>query len=259
MSKKTLFLGIAGLLLTIAGFSQAAHAIEAQATESCTPSSDDFAAIQAVQDDTTLAPSEALAKELGLRKQLLSKTIACAKRDATDLQAVLEKTSIDEGGEIQAKLSDKLEDAINFYDIQSAKLDTAGIRGTQSIAKEMQAWRTANYLPLEEQIGNFLLWTNNQSLFQTAQNRLTQTSRIVSFIENAAPGTGAQASLTTARNALADAQEKNLAAKNALTQLQSPDQSFSLIQQSLQSLADAYKIFSDLNQLIQKLLPTGTK
>jgi hypothetical protein len=223
----------------------------------CTLSVSDFAPLQSIQNDPTLTPEQELSQELTLRKQLLTRTIDCAKTNAHNLQSTLNAVAKDDGVDIKNQLSDKLSDALNFYDIQSAKLDTAGIRGTQAIAKEMQAWRTTNYAPLEGQISNFILWTNNQSLFQTAQNRFTQTSRVVGFIENAVPGTGLEASLTTARGVLADAQEKNAIAKNSLAQFQSPDQTFDLIQQSLQSLANAYKTFSDLNKSIQKLLPTS--
>ena len=121
----------------------------------------------------------------------------------------------------------------------------------------MIAWRAANYASLEGNVNNFDLWSANQSLFQTAQTRLTQTEKIVAFIENAAGGNeNLSAGLKATQASFSDAQNDNAAAASDLTQLQAPDQSLADIQQSLQALADTYQKFGDLNKLIQALLPT---
>jgi hypothetical protein len=219
-------------------------------TSDCTLSTANFAELQNAQT---------LAEELTIRKHLLGQTIACAVSDAQSLQATLNAVSMpdSESASIQGQLSGRLDDAVNFYNLESAKLNGAGISATEAIAQEIVAWRTANYDPLTGQINNLILWSQNQGLFQTAETRLTQTTQIVNFIESAAANNDLQAGLNAARSSLENAQGENAAAEAALAQFQPPDQSLGLIQQSLQSLADTYQKFSTLNGSIQTLLPTS--
>ncbi len=216
----------------------------------CTLSAAGFAQLQAAQS---------VADELTIRKQLLGQTIACAVSDAQSLQTTLNAVSMpdSESAAIQSQLSGKLDDAVNFYNLESAKLNGAGISATEAIAQEIVAWRTANYDPLTGQINNLILWSQNQGLFNTAETRLTQTTQVVNFIESAAANNDLQGQLNAARSSLEDAQSENAAAETSLAQFQSPDQSLASIQQSLQSLADTYQKFSDLNTSIQALLPTS--
>jgi hypothetical protein len=235
------------------------EAARADAIDVCALTQSDFTALQAIQNNPALTPDQELTQELALRKQLLTQTIACAIQNAQALQTTLNAVTpaTPDGAAIQAQLSGKIDDTVNFYNIESAKLNGAGISSSEAIAKEMIAWREANYVPLEGDVNNFALWSANQTLFQTAQTRLTQTQRIVAFIENAAGGNDdLSAGLKAAQSSFSDAQNDNAAAAADLTQLQPPDQSLADIQQSLQALADTYQKFSDLNKLVQTLLPT---
>jgi hypothetical protein len=232
----------------------------ASPTDICSITPADIAALQTIQNNPNLSPSDELSQELALRKQLLNTTISCAISEATALKAAINAANPDQNGQaIQAALSGKADDAITFYNIEAAKVNDAGIRATEAIAKEIAAWRDANYAPLEGDANNFLLWSDNQPLFDTAQNRLTQTERVVSFVENAGAGNaGALATaLSASQSAFSAAADTNAAADTSLAQLQPPSQSLALIQQSLQSLADAYQKFTDLNTLLQTLLPTS--
>lgn len=222
--------------------------------ECATVTPKDIVMLQAIQNDPTLTSAEELTQELALRKQLLSATITCATQDANAL-----KTTLGEGNtSVQSQLVGKINDTIHFYDLEAAKVGSAGISGTEAIAKEMTAWRTANYVSLEGDVDNFMLWEKNQTLFETATNRMSQTASVVSFIQSvASANSGLQAALEAAQSSLAAATDENNAAGVAIAQVQSPDQTLALIQQSLQSLADTYQKFSDLNGLIQQLLPTS--
>lgn len=230
------------------------------ADDDCVLGASDFAAIQAIENNPNLTYSQELTQELALRKQLLGETITCAQSDAQTLQAALNSvpttTQDTTGAEIRSQLAGKINDTVNFYNIESAKLDGAGISATEAIAKEMIAWRTTNYVPLVGAVNNFALWSENQALFETAQNRLTQTERLVAFIQDAAPVGNLSGSLQAAQASFQDADNANNAAATALEQIQPSDESLTLIQQSLQSLADAYQKFTDLNNVIQTLLPT---
>jgi hypothetical protein len=225
-------------------------AADSGAADNCSLSVADFAQLQNTQT---------LAGELALRKQLLGQTIACAISDAQSLQQTLNAISMpdSESASIQNQLSGRLDDAVNFYNLESAKLNGAGVSATEAIAQEITSWRTANYDSLTGQINNLILWSQNQGLFQTAETRLTQTTQIVNFIEAAAANNNLQGQLNDAASSLETAESENAAAEAALAQFQSPDQSLGLIQQSLQSLADTYQQFSSLNMSIQALLPTG--
>jgi hypothetical protein len=224
----------------------------ATAGSDCSLSSSDF---------TQLKTAQTLSDELAVRKMLLGKTIACAVSDAQSLQTTLNAVSMpdSESASIQSQLSGKLDDAITFYNLESAKLGGAGISATEIIAQEITAWRAANYDPLTGQINDLILWSQNQDLFQTAATRLSQTTQIVNFIEAAAANNALQSQLNDTHSSLENAESENAAAEAALAQFQSPDQSLAIIQQSLQSLADTYQKFSDLNTSIQTLLPTNNQ
>lgn len=221
---------------------------------------DAFTACISKQDFTTFGTAQTLKDEISLRRNLLNKVIGCASSDAETLQKTLKNIKAQDAvsSAIQNQLDSKLSDAINFYNAESAKVGTAGISGTQNIAKEMLTWRAANYIPAENTVGNFALWSSNQALFTTAGNRLNQTQRIVSFIENVAPNPDLQNAMSAARESTESALAQNKIVGQLLINLQPPEESAAAIQQSLQSLADAYQKFSDLTNLIQKLLPTTT-
>ena len=246
-----------GLLLGVGGM--VAHAQITPAQTNCSLSAADFAALSAVLNNPDLTPEQEFQQELALRRSLLAKTIACAVLDAHTLQVSLSALQAPDStsASVGTQLSNKIDDTINFYNLEAAKAATAGISGTKAIAREIQAWRTANYLPLVGQTNNLLLWSENQGLFKTAQNRLNQTGQVVNFIESAAANNDLLAAYNAAQTAFGQAIADNDAAEASLAGLQSPDQSLTRIQQSLQSLANTYQRFGALNKLIQQLLPTG--
>jgi hypothetical protein len=151
-----------------------------------------------------------------------------------------------------------LGDAMNYYDLELAKVSDAGIAGTEAVASEVLAWRAENYVPLSAQVANVILWSGNQNLFGVANTRLTQTGAVVNFLEGAAPNPSLQDSYANAQVLMQTANEENEAAKNALLESLSPDQSLALITQSLQDLSKAYKQFSDINTTVQTLLPINS-
>ncbi|MGH8100408.1 MAG: hypothetical protein ACREIW_03860, partial [Chthoniobacterales bacterium] len=195
-------------------------------------------------------------QELALRKQLLSQTIQCAKQEALDAQSSLSSATGNAGtNDLVSTLSGKLNDAVNFYDLELQKLDTAGISGSISIAKEVLVYRMSSYDVLAGNVNNYLLWAKNQNLFATAQTRFDQTSRAVAFLESAAPNGDLQNAMNSARASFANAADLNNQAKRALMQGFPPDQSLQLIQLSLSALADTYQRFFDVSTIIKSILP----
>jgi len=221
----------------------------------CGVTTSDLAAIKNIQNNTSLSYSTELQQELVARKDLLKKTITCAKMDAAQDQKNLGDTLVDQSFQgLENQWSDRLSGAISYYDLQLQKVDGAGISGTESIARDVLDWRENNYAPLSENILNFITWSDNQAIFTTAVSRLAQVNNLVSsplFSENS----DLQNDYEQAAVSLKAAQDQNNQAKSALSQSLPPDQSLLLIKQSLDSLSAAYQHFFDISSLVQSLLP----
>ena len=244
-----LFVSFLALPLSLS-VARAADAPAGAGAASCVITPADLDAIGAAQAD-------GFAAELAARRALLARTIGCAKEEVQTLQDGLNSMDVaDDDETLLTQLVNKLGDAGNYYDIELAKVNGAGIAGTKAIAREVYDWRQANYRPLAGQVADFTLWSTNQNLFLTAATRLTQTRNTVLFITRTAPQSDLQNAFANAEALVQAANEKNLEAKSALLRFLPPDESLALIQRSLQSLADAYKRFSDVNAIVQTLLPT---
>ena len=226
------------------------------ASVGCVITTADINKITAIQNDPTLTYSQEITQELALRKQLVGQTIGCAQQDLQALQAELQAASVDSDSQaLQTQLLGRINDGANFYSIELANLDNAGIAGTQVIAKEVLDWRKSTFTPLSGEVTNFLLWAQNQSLFNTAQTRMDQTQRAVSFLESASQNSDLQDGFNTAVASFAAAQNENNAAKAALAQSLPPDQSLALIKQSLDDLPTTYQNFFTVSALIKGILP----
>ncbi len=208
-------------------------------------------------DAVTAAEAQGLVAELTARKALLTKTITCAKADVQTLEDDLNGLSTSDNAKtLQSQLSGKLGDAMNYYDLELEKVNGSGVAGTQAIAKEMLAWRASNYDPLAGQVANFILWSENQDLFSAAESRLQGIGNLVSLFTQAAPNNDLQSDFANAQALIQTASDENRAAEDALLRSLPPDQSLATIQQSLQSLSDAYQKFFDISTIVQALLPT---
>ncbi len=221
----------------------------------CGITQDDLAAIKAIQNNISLSYGDELQQELAARKNLLSKTISCAEVDAKGMKADLDNETVDPNLEsLKNQWSDRLSSAISYYDLQLQRVNEAGISGTESIAKETLAWRANNYAPLAENVLNFIMWSENQTLFATAKNRLVQVNNlIISPLFSETPDV--QNDYEEAAVSLKAAEDQNVSAKNAFAQSLSPNETLLFIKQSLDSLSSTYQHFFDISNLIQSLLP----
>lgn len=241
-----------GIFLFGFGF---AHVPAAHAAD-CDITAGDIAQIAAIQNDPKFTPSQELTQELALRKRLVGQTVTCAEQEAQTFQANLASTTVESDAQpLQTQLLSDLSGAMEFYNAELAKLNGVGIAGTEEIAQEVLAWRAGTFLPESENVNNFILWTQNQNLFDTAQVRMTQTQRAVSFLESASPNADLQTAFDSAQSSFNDAESENAAAKAALAQGLSPSQTLSLIKQSLSSLSDTYQGFFNVSTVISSILP----
>ena len=226
----------------------------AYAADDCVISADDLSVVKAIQSNLTLSYLDEINQELAARKRLLSKIITCAEKDAQSLKSEVDGFSVATADKaLQDQLSGKIDDAVNYYNIELEKLNGSGIRGSEQIAEEVLSWRANTYTELASNVDNFVLWSQNQNLFQTASARMAQITPMVSFLSQANNAdladafAGAQTSFSTAEN-------ENASARNALAESLSPNETLSIIKQSLQSLADTYQNFFNVSDVIQKLL-----
>lgn len=251
---KKILVIIAGTLIALPFFASAASASLA-APDPCALTAADFNQIQAVQNDPTLSYADELKAELALRKQLLTATIACAVNDAQALQTTLAGLKIDPSFQnMDLQLSENLASTVNYYNLEAGKVPDAGIKGTETIAKDVLAWRESNYAPLAANVSNFILWSQNQALFTAADNRLAQVTALAQSVPFSG-NTDLQSDLQAASASLKAAEDANASAKDALEHLTYPDPSLGYIQQSLAALSDTYQHFFDIASLVQTLLP----
>lgn len=221
----------------------------------CGITASDLIAIRSIQENSSVNPFNELQWELATRRSLLSKTILCAETDAQQTKTNLDNTAVDPSLEnLKNQWSDRLSDAISYYNIELQRVNEAGIGGTELIAQEVLAWREGNYASLAENVRNFIAWSENQALFTTAEGRLIQINNLASsplFSENP----DIQNDYEEAAVSLKAAEDQNVSAKNAFAQSLSPDQTLLFIKQSLGSLSSTYQYFFDISGLIQSLLP----
>jgi hypothetical protein len=229
----------------------------ADTTDNCNLTTSDIAQIAAIQNDPNLSALDEVKQELAVRKSLVGQTITCAQADVTSLQTSLDNATTTDtaSANLKDQLSNKLDDAENFYSLQLTKLNGTGIAGSEAIAQEVLAWRAGSYEPLRGEVNDFILWSGNQGLFATANNRMQQTAQAVSFLEGTSGNTDLAAAFATAQTSFNAAQQENNAAENALTQFLPPEQSLVLIKQSLDSLSLTYKNFFAVTSVINTLLP----
>jgi hypothetical protein len=211
--------------------------------------------IKTIQNNSSLSYSSELQQELAARRDLLTKTIQCAETSAKQKKTAIDAASVDSSLEnLKSQWSDRLQSSISYYDLQLQKINGVGISGTESIAREVLTWRQNNYIPLAENVSNFIMWSDNQKLFSTAENRLSQINNLTNsalFSQNA----DVQNDYEEAAVSLKTAKDQNAAAQKAFSQSLPPDETLSLIQQSLDSLSSTYQHFFDVSNIIQALLP----
>jgi hypothetical protein len=219
--------------------------------QDCTITQDDLVAINA-------AAANDIQAELAARKALLTRIINCATENAQELQGDLANVQASGNtANLQSELAGNLNEAISYYALELQKVQTAGISGTEAIANEVLSWRTGNYDPLANEVANFILWSENQNVFNAANTRLADVANIVSFVEQAAPNPTLAQDLASAQSLITAANAENTSAENALIQSEPSDATLALITSSLQSLSDAYQQFSNISGIVQQLLPSS--
>ena len=196
-----------------------------------------------------------ISEELGLRKSLLKLVVSCATKEAEDLKQSLSdiKISDQEVRFLQNQFLPWFSDVLNYYKLESNKINDLGLQGSKDFAKNFQTWRDGNFRQTAKIVSTFILWSQNQELIQIAQNRLSQMKRGVDVF-----GLGLNEEI---RNDLSGAEEKfnkskslNNVAKDIIKTYGSSDEAIVITKQSLDALSTTYEKLIDLAQKINKAL-----
>lgn len=207
--------------------------------------------------ENTLAndSSDNIRIELSFRKAILGQIIDCAANDAVAMQSTIKSLSVQDSDikNIQNRFASKFDDVINYYHSQKTLVGDLGIEGSKKFSANFKEWKHSNYEPLFELGTNFIIFSKNQELMRTAENRLDQIKRTLQTL-----------SLTdneTVRKLLQNAEDNFRKAKGANDQAQEvfrlanwPNDSSALITSSLGYLKETYQNFFDIRNETQKII-----
>ncbi len=208
--------------------------------------------LRAIQADGTLNYIDAIRAQLAIRKSLLNSAIDCAILDAQNRQKELASVpAAFQSSSISQSIQKQLGDTLDFYSSEQKLVDSLGIKGTQDVAQEVADWRAGTYAPLAAREDNFILWTENQPLFDKTEARLNQIKPLI-FSLTILPGS-LQSAWNDTQDAWTAAQSDNASAEDALRN--GDPAAGHLIQSSLQSLAGIYKNLFGISDQIKNLVP----
>jgi len=233
------------------------YVVLAQDATGCNLNQAEFDELASVQTNPSLDFLEEIRAELKIRRGLLLQTVLCAIKEADELRLNLNQapTINPDAKQLQEKLGGQIEDALNYYKLQKSKINDLGIQGSKDFAKELRVWRESNYKPLSLRIFNFIIWSKNQDIIQTAQNRINQINRAVVFLR-LIDNEEIQNLFKDAETSFGEALSENQAALNSIREFGTPADSLGHIKTSLEGLALTYQKFFELSEAIGKLLHT---
>jgi len=253
--KKIVALGLfVALLAAATGMVFAAKDTGLPAQAGCNLSRGKLDELKFVQENPDIDYVQRTTAELKIRKALLKEAAGCAIEEAAAIKSGLTKTEArePEAESLKKQFLGRLEDALNYYELQKSKIEDLGLQGSRNFARELKEWRDGNYKPAAKLASNFIIWAQNQELLQSAQNRLDQIASTVSIlklvynedIQNL--WRGADQNFNEARKAN---QEAKLNLRASL-----PDEALNSIKSSLTALAKTYGNLFDLFAGINKSL-----
>lgn len=135
--------------------------------------------------DSNLAGLTRDRAEFKARKEVLIQTVICAQEeiDSTKnrLNELAPATGIDRGLSLQ--FAGDLDAAILSYEAYSGRIaTTTGLLEVKDLASEILAWRNKYYLPLLQQVNDFILLVTSERAHETAQARFEKISNSLSIL-----------------------------------------------------------------------------
>lgn len=221
----------------------------------CALSADKFDELKTTEENVWLDPNDKIRAELGVRKALLSETVDCAVKEATDLRLSLNSTEIKDADlkNFKGKLLSQIESDINYYEVQKSKIADLGLRGSKDFAKSLISWREGNYETFAKLASNLIIWAGNQNLIEAAKNRIDQIGRAMSLLK-ITDNEEIQGLWENAQANFKSANDYNKLAADNLKNFAPPEESLANIKSSLEALSNTYKNFFDLVSAIKAAL-----
>lgn len=213
--------------------------------------------LTAIKNKTDLAQEQRLGAELELRKTIIGKVADCATKETNTFKETVSAVSSQGDLEIQEvilQFNEDLDDAILYYENQKAKLNGIELDNTKKLAREISGWRSSHYLPIIENISNFLIWNKNQELLKTTERRLAAVEKSVKD-SSREEKEEAEILLALAKTNLLYAQSSHQRARRIFIEPFAPKDAPFLIKGTLESLAQTYNIFLKINKIITAVSP----
>lgn len=214
--------------------------------------------LSTIQKNQTSDGRQTIIQELRVRKEMLASILMCATQEIKTIETSLEGAPIAKNEpqleELRTQFEDQLTEVINFYQSQLAKINDLGLQGSKDLARTILRWRTSNVVPLKGNVASFLLWRENQGLFQAADDRFSEITRALQALD-LAEHRDIKTLLDTSEKNLDDAKTMNEEIKKTFESKEIPDDMFARIKASLASLAATYQTFFELSKAVQTALP----
>jgi cellobiose-specific phosphotransferase system component IIA len=215
--------------------------------------------LETVRKNESGAPYlELIKQELLVRKEMLAKTISCADYEAASLEKSLNDISSnsDRVKSLRNQLARRLAEARSYYALQSQKIESLGLRGSQDMARDIREWRLNTYAALEQKIAVFLLWAANQDLLDTAGNRFHQISQAVRNLK-LTESEDVRKALEAAEQSLEQAKKIHQDAEIELDAFDVSKDSLPMVKDALTALSETYEKFLEVSKAVTTVIPAA--
>lgn len=204
---------------------------------------------------------EKIKNELSIRKKLIGQTIDCAINETLSVQSGLKtvNTNYPELDDIKSRFVSKLNEIIGYYQMQKNTVNDLGIEGSKIFSANLKSWRASNFIPMAELGENFIIFSKNQDILQTTQNRADQINLTLKTLD-LADNQKISGVLNDARKNIRLANDDNNQTRDILKRMSWPNNASDLTISSLKYLKNAYQNFFDIWKETEGILkPAATK
>ncbi|HUX36114.1 MAG TPA: hypothetical protein VMV71_03730 [Candidatus Paceibacterota bacterium] len=218
--------------------------------------SEGLKALSAAQSASALSDNkETIMNELAIRKNLINQAIDCSVSETLDLQSRVKAADASYAGlnDIQNRIISKLNDVLNYYQAQKDMVGNLGIEGSKTFSAGLESWRESNYVPLAELGSNFIIFSKNQYILQTAANRLNQITVTIKTLQ-LDDDQKISNDLDQAAKSISLANDDNNQIMNAFRTMAWPNNISALTDSSLSHMKDAYQNFFDISTEAQSII-----
>lgn len=246
-------------------------------------------------DDLVTAKDDNSGDDVNLRVETFRRVLDLSSAEAKDFEFKLLTAAKEDALEAWKKeIMDGLTEALVYFNSQKQVVSDENekdisLEQIKKIAQDFKSWREENYLPLSEQIQNFLLIKQEAKSVQTAQSRLQKITSDLKSIKRAISSSADKINslLSDSAKSLEEADDLNkqaselfielyaststmatstlieatstettsLAASSTEAAAPTPTVSIkNLVRSSLSKIKEAYQGFIDISNLVRKLL-----